>query len=189
MRNARMISNLVLAGLALFSIAAMWTRTRVVDIDGDGFKEAEIFYAGSQIVKTLVDVDHDGFKETVIFYKDGHRDRAEQDANNDGKVDRWIWYYFTGVARKIGEDFNFDGKADYWLYLRDGRVYRWEEDRNADGEPDLRTTYLLDKNGKTQLLQQSLDEDFDGNFESLSGITAAKKEAMLPHSLAEALLR
>ncbi len=165
-------------------------RSKKMDMDGDGYKEAEIFYSGNEIVKTLVDYDHDGFIETVIYYKNGHREHAEQDINADGKTDNRIYYYFTGIPWKVAEDFNRDGKPDYWFYLKDGKIYKWEQDRNGDGKADLRTTYGLDATGNTRtLVQQSYDDDFDGIFDALSGITIARREASLPHSLAEALLR
>lgn len=160
----------------------------MIDMDGDGYKEAEVFYGPEGIIRTLVDSNHDGRRETVIHYKDGHRDYAVQDSDGDRLTDRWISYYFTGVAWKIADDLNRDGKPDYWAYLKNGVIYKWEQDRNGDGKPDLRTTYEPD--GKTRVLvQQSSDDDLDGVFENYSGITAARKEAALPHSLAEALLR
>ncbi len=186
----RKLISVLFVSFASIGIAAAWPTEKMIDIDGDGYKEAKVFYSGSQIVKTLIDTNHDGRMESVIYYKNGYREHAEQDLNGDGLTDRWIYYYFTGTAWKIAEDFNQDGKPDYWLYLKDGRTYRWEQDRNRDGKPDVRTTYEVDKSGKTRtLVQQSYDDDFDGAFETLSGITVVKKEAMIPHSLAEALLR
>lgn len=179
----------VFFGLLLVAAATAWSReARMVDIDGDGYKEAEVFYGPEGIVKSLIDSDHDGRRETVINYKNGHRDNAIQDIDGDRRTDRWISYYFTGIAWKVVEDLNRDGKPDYWAYLKNGAIYRWEQDRNGDGKPDLRTTYEPD--GKTRVLvQQSSDDDLDGIFEVSSGITSARKEAFLPHSLAEALLR
>ena len=189
--NMKRWVSIIFVGSVFVGMSTAWSReSRTIDMDGDGYKEAEVFYSGNEIVSTLIDTDHDGFKETVIYYKNGYREHAEQDINKDGKTDRWIYYYFTGVAWKVAEDFDQDGKPDYWLYLKDGRIYRWEQDRNGDGRPDVRTTYETDKSGKTRtLVQQSFDDDFDGMFESFSAITAAKREAMIPHSLAEALLR
>jgi hypothetical protein len=179
----------VFFGLLLVAAATAWSReTRMADIDGDGYKEAEVFYGPEGIVRTLVDSDHDGRRETVIYYKNGHRDNAVQDNDGDRRTDRWISYYFTGVAWKVAEDLNRDGKPDYWMYLKDGVIYKWEQDRNGDGKPDLQTTYESD--GKTRvLIQQSADDDLDGVFEAYSGITNARREVALPHSPAEALLR
>jgi antitoxin component YwqK of YwqJK toxin-antitoxin module len=186
-----MKNQVVFIGFLLAGLATAWSReSRRIDINGDGYKEAEVYYSGKEIIKTLADYDHDGRMETVIYYKNGHREHAEQDINRDGKTDRWIYYYFTGVPWKVAEDRNGNEKPDYWFYLKDGKIYKWEQDRNGDGRADIRTTYEVDKAGKVRtLVQQSYDDDFDGVFESFSGITAAKKEAMIPHSLAEALLR
>ena len=162
----------------------------MVDVNGDGFKEAEVIYAGNQISRMLVDYNHDGYPETVVYYKNGYRERAEQDADRDGMTNRWTYYYFTGVPWKVAEDFDRDGKADYWFYLKGGEIYKWEQDRNGDGRADLRTIYEIDEAGVTRtLVQQSYDDNFDGVFESLSGITAARKEAMIPPPLSESLLR
>ncbi len=189
--NVRSLVSVFFLSFLLAGVGAAWSREgRAIDFDGDGHREAEVFYSGNEIVRTLVDTDHDGRMESVIHYKDGHRVRAEQDINWDGMTDRWIYYYFTGIPWKVAEDFNRDGTPDYWFYLRSGHIYKWEQDRNDDGRADIRTTYEVDKAGRTRaLVQQSYDDDFDGIFESCSGITAARREAMTPHSLAEALLR
>lgn len=120
----------VLVGFLLSGIAAAWPKDsrKMIDIDGDGYKEAEVFYSGKEVVRTLVDEDHDGQIETIIYYKNGARERAEQDFGRDGKTDRWIYYYFTGTPWKIAEDFDRDGMPDYWLYLKEGSIYRWEQE-------------------------------------------------------------
>jgi len=179
----------VFFGLLFVAAATAWSlETKMTDIDGDGYKEAEVFYGPEGIIKSLIDFDHDGRRETVIHYKNGHRDSAIQDNDGDHRTDRWISYYFTGAAWKVADDLNRDGKPDYWAYIKNGVIYKWEQDRNGDGKPDLRTTYEPD--GKVRVLvEQSSDDDLDGVFEASSGITSARKEAALPHSLAEALLR
>ncbi len=189
--EVRMIRSIMvlMAGMLFTGTAlAVPAQIRMADLDGDGYKEAEMYYAGGQIVKTLADFDRNSYKETVIYYKDGRRDHAEQYFTRDGMVDRWI-YYYAGVPWKVAEDLNRDGKADYWFYLKDGRVYRWEQDRNHDGKVDVRTVYEFSKSGKRTLARQSYDDDSDGIFEQLSGITAAKGPPAIPHSLAEVLLR
>ena len=187
----RYINHIGLVFFTLFLVVAAtaWSReARMIDMDGDGYKEAEVFYGPQGIIRTLIDSDRDGRRETVIYYKNGHRDYAIQDTDGDGRTDRWISYYFTGAAWKIAEDLNRDGKPDYWIYLKDGMIYKLEQDRNGDGKPDFRTTYEPD--GKTQVLvRQSWDEDSDGIFESSSAITAARREVALPHSFAQTLLR
>ena len=182
----------IFVGFVLAGSVTAWSmeNSRMADIDGDGYEEAEIFYEGNQIVKTFVDYDHDRRMESVIYYKNGARDHAEQDIDGNGSTDRWVYYYFTGVSWKVAEDRNVDTKPDYWFYLKDNKIYKWEQDTNGDGKADLRTVYETDKAGKTRsLVQQSSDGNFDGVFESFSGITAARREARIPHSLAEALLR
>lgn len=189
----RRVSSVIFIVFMLAGLSTAWSReNRKVDIDGDGYKEAEVFYSGNEIVKTLIDTDHNRYMETTIYYKNNYRNHAEQDMNQDGLTDRWIYYYFTGVPWKIAEDISQDGKGkpNYWFYLKDGQIYKWEQDRNGDGRPDIRTIYQTNKDNKTRILsQQEYDDNFDGVFESFSGITVARKEAMMPHSLAEALMR
>src|SRR5688572_21562322 len=108
--NMRRLITLIFICLALVSTGAVWVGNKNIDIDGDGYKEAQVLYSGNQIVKTLIDTYHDGFKDTVIYYKNGYREHAEQDTNRDGKADRWVYYYFTGVAWKVAEDLNKDGE-------------------------------------------------------------------------------
>ncbi|HTL70178.1 MAG TPA: hypothetical protein VL404_02685 [Candidatus Eisenbacteria bacterium] len=173
----------------LFTGTAAWAlESRKVDMDGDGFREADVLYEGGRVVRAVVDNDRDGRADGTIFYKAGRRDHAELDTNRDGKIDSWISYYFTGVPWRVIEDLNRDGVPDYWSYLKNGVLYRWEQDRNRDGMPDIRTTYDV-ATGKKTLVEQSLDDDFDGIFENMSNLTAANREAAVPHSLAEALLR
>ncbi len=159
------------------------------DVDGDGYREAEVFYSKGAIVKTLIDFDHDGRMESVIYYRDGYREKAEQDVNGDGKTDRWVSYYFTGIPWKVAEDTDGDGKPDYWTFLKNGWIYKWEQDRDGNGAPDVRTIYDPNTSKRRTLVHQSFDNDFDGFFESLSGVTAVREDAAFPHSLAEALLR
>jgi hypothetical protein len=125
------------------------------DLDGDGYKEARTLLKDGVIQRTWVDADLDGSPEMVIQYRNGRRDIATVDSNRDGTVDTWVHFYFTGAPWKVAEDYDGDGRADYWLYLRDGVVYKWEQDRNGDGKPDLKTV-----EGR-----QSFDDDFDGVFE------------------------
>ncbi len=187
----RVILRIGLVAFILLLVIAVtaWSReARMADSDGDGYMEAEVFYGPDGVVKSLIDFDHDGRRETVVNYKNGYRDNAIQDNDGDGRTDRWVSYYFTGVAWKIADDLNRDGAPDYWSYLKNGVIYKWEQDRNRDGKPDLRTTY--DPEGQTRvLIQQTSDNDWDGVFETSSGITSARRQAALPHSLAEALLR
>src|SRR3989338_6832029 len=119
MRNR--VVGVVFLGFLLAGVATAWARGgRMVDVNGDGFKEAEVIYAGNQISRMLVDYNHDGYPETVVYYKNGYRERAEQDADRDGMTNRWTYYYFTGVPWKVEEDFDRDAKADYWFYLKGG---------------------------------------------------------------------
>ena len=167
-----------------------WAESKKADLNGDGYKEAVVFSSEKKIGKIYLDLNKDGRYESIVYYdKNGHKERAENDTDLDGQTDQWVYYYFTGVPWKIAEDLNHDGKPDYWQYLKDGRVYKWEEDRLGSGKPDVRTIYEWDHDGKRVLSQQSYDNDSDGVFESLSGITMTKRLSVIPHSLAEALLR
>ncbi|MBI4353115.1 MAG: hypothetical protein HY593_04220 [Candidatus Omnitrophica bacterium] len=150
-----------------------------VDLDGDGHREATIFFENGRIVKVQVDRNLDKKIDCVIYYKDGFRIRAERDANYDKKIDVWIKYYFTGMPWFIAGDKNFDGKPDHWRYLKNGFVYKREWDRNFDGKPDLRMLFEAPPDMRfvpgihNRLVEIKEDNDFDGVFEK---ITRPKKK-------------
>lgn len=160
------------------------------DLDGDGIREAVVFYDGRTAVRAVSDVNQDGHPDMFIYYRDGVRDHADVDIDEDGRADKWIYYGQDGVPWKEAYDFDKNGRADYWVFYRSGQVSKWEQDRNDDGKPDVRTFY--ESSGKAiekPLFRQSFDNDYDGEYESVSGLSVLRPEVNIPHSLAEALLR
>ena len=143
-----------------------------MDIDGDGYTEAEVYTEDGKIIKSLIDEDHDGKIDTTVDYKNGYRDTAEKSTRHNGIVDVWIKYYFNGVPSMIARDANGDGKPDYWRYTKNGFVYKREWDRNHDGKPDVRFLYdvkpdlrlVADEN---RLIEREYDRNFDGSFETV----------------------
>jgi hypothetical protein len=184
----RLIAAGLLACLAWTVQAEAQPRKR--DLDGDGRAEALVFYEKNVPIKAVADRDNDGYVEAVFHYKGGRRDYAEIDLDRDGRTDQWVTYVLSGEAWKSGYDFDHDGRADYWTYTRNGKVYKWEQDRNGDGRPDLRTYYEApnDRIVEQPLFRQTYDNDFDGDFETFSGLSTRKPEPRIPHSLAEALI-
>ncbi len=153
------------------------------DFNRDGYKEGHVVYHDKQRVRAFVDSDADHVVDTVVYYKNGNRERAEKDTDGDGYVDTWIAYYFTGVPWKITEDTNHDGSPDYWLYLKNGKAYKWELDRNFDGKADVQTLM----SGDFKIDRQLTDDDYDGFYEHMKGRVASAH--LYPQSIAEALLR
>ena len=80
------------------------------------------------------------------------------DRDGDGRPDHWIHLQNGQVARELFDD-TADGVPDrsVWRDPVTGQELRVEEDRNADGRPDLVSEY---KNG--QLVRVRRDNDLDG---------------------------
>ena len=191
MKNLAGLVGLVLGALMVTGAWAAEPVLMAQDLDRDGYKEAVMVYEDGRIARSFLDMNADGKIDMVVSYKNGYRDHAEKDADADGRTDTWVSYYFTGVPWKVAEDMNRDGAADYWTYLKDGRIYKWELDRNLDGKPDVTTDLVQGPGGQTQTLvrihRQMADDDFDGVYERMQGAHPGRIAA-LPQSLAEALL-
>ncbi|GEM_PF-2216598 len=161
------------------------------DLNGDGYAEAEVFYAaGKRVEKMLIDTNHDGKTDRSVYYRQGQRERVEEDTNFDGRTDRWLTYDPTGNIWKEAFDLSAKGQPNYWRYFKEGVVYRWDRDRNLDGRPDRRTVLTNGagrKGPRAPFLKRSYDNDFDGVFERFTG--KVNPPEPLPGSLAEARYR
>lgn len=147
-------------------------KVRRADLNGDGSKEANIYYdENDKIVKIIMDKNHDAKTDCTIYYRNGYRDTAEIDANFDGIIDTVVFYYFTGVPASIAVDRNKDGKPDSWTYFQNGFLYKREWDRNFDGIPDYRIIfatkpdYRIDAKTELQKIEKQYDNNYDGVFE------------------------
>ena len=141
------------------------------DLDGDGTKEANVYYEGNKIMKIVMHKNHDGKTDSRIYYRAGFRDYAELDSNFDGIIDTVILYYFTGIPASIAVDRNGDSKPDRWTYFQNGIIYKREWDRNFDGIPDYRirfsvkADYRMDVKTEMQAIVKEYDNNNDGFFE------------------------
>ena len=157
----------------LFSVCALAAEdTKKADLDGDGFKETELFYDGKKITKALIDEDEDGQVDGTIYYKNGFREKGERDLNRDGQTDTWIKYYMTGIPWIITRDKNNDGKPDYWAYAKNGFIYKRECDRNVDGKADARVLIPVQSDFRELdmsrvSVERQYDNNFDGAFEKV----------------------
>lgn len=153
------------------------------------WSQAQVTYEKGRPLVAVFDFDGNGIADIVVHYRGGYRDRAWIDRDQDGHPDAWVDYYFTGPAWRVSEDFNRDDRPDYWMYLlywKDGSVYRWEQDTDYDGKPDLRTLLRAGARG-ARTLRQTADEDKDGVYDRSFGLNARPPQAP-PASHAEALL-
>lgn len=177
--------------------AAAAGTVRKTDLDGDGDKEANVYYEGSKIAKIVMDKNHDGKADATIYYRNGFRDYGELDGNYDGFVDTVILYYFTGVPASIAVDRNGDAKPERWTYFKNGIIYKRDWDRNYDGIPDYRIHFSTkadlraDTKGDIQAIVKEYDDNFDGIFEkkiSTKKKSRAKRVSALAGSLSEEVI-
>ena len=134
---------------------ALWAAERVEwkDEDGDGRKEAQIFYDGDKIVKALMDKNGDGKPDQWLYFVNGKRHAAEIDSDFDGKIDTWIMYDAEGKTKTIAKDTNHDGRPDSFQKLLKGRELVLKEyDRNFDGRIDKRELRQWDANKKIAIV-------------------------------------
>lgn len=107
-----------------------------------------------------VDTDFDGVKDVIRTYGDHGEKLTEQaDADYDGRVDTWITFGKTKVA-KIEFDKNGDGKADETRFYAGGELTRIQRDTNADEKPDIFEIY---RNGRLE--RMGIDGDHDGKVD------------------------
>jgi hypothetical protein len=141
-----------------------------MDLDGDGYKEAEVYFEGPKVVLALLDRNDDKKIDGTIHYRDGFREYAEIDADYDGRVETWVQYYFTGLPSLIRTDKDGDGSPDSWRHFQNGFIYKKEWDRNGDGAPDYRILTEADADFRGDLdrfrtVEKQYDNDFDGTFD------------------------
>ena len=164
---------LALGFWAVFMLPAIAAElmTRRMDLDGDGSKEADVYFDKKIITLATIDRNQDQQPDVTIHYKNGHRDFADIDTDFDGRPDMTIVYYFTGVPTAMKIDKNRDGRSDMWIYFQNGFIYRREWDRNFDGKPDYRVLFerkddfRMTADGKEQRVDKQYDDNFDGIFE------------------------
>ena len=142
------------------SLCFAMQRVEERDRDGDGRKETKIYFEDEKIIKMEIDENGDGKVDAVVYFKNGVPDTGQRDSDYNGKIDTWIKYDATGAPIVIGSDRHGRGKPDYWIYLKNGRIYMREWDRNFDGMPDFRT---LEEDHR--LIEKLYDDNFDGKFE------------------------
>ena len=90
-----------------------------------------------------------------------------------GLASAYFLYTYNTPFGTYTADYNRDGVTDEWTYWRDTRVTHVEQDRNFDGDVDVRHTYSA-RNG-VELTES--DDDFDGTFETVYTYTYAQLTA------------
>lgn len=122
------------------------------------------FREGEEVRRTLlcreVDTNLDGVKDLFRTYDDqGAKLTEAADTNYDGKIDTWITFSGTRIAR-IEVDDNGDGEPDETRYYTGGKLSRLQKDTNHDRKPDLFEVYA---DGVLQRV--GIDSNFDGQVD------------------------
>jgi hypothetical protein len=106
----------------------------------------------------VLDRDGDGQPDHWIHLQNGQIAREHFDENGDRRPDRAVWRDpVTGHEQRVEEDRNADGRPDLISEYRDGQIARVRRDDNYDGAPDAWSYYR----GGT-LVREELDPDGDG---------------------------
>jgi putative signal transducing protein len=77
------------------------------------------------------------------------------------------WLHYNTPVTSDGVDYDNDGKYEERYVYEGKKLKSVENDRNADGRPDLR--YAYDSHGVVEAAYS--DDDFDGRFETVQHIT------------------
>jgi hypothetical protein len=106
----------------------------------------------------VLDRDGDGQPDHWIHLQNGQIAREQFDEDGDRRPDRAVWRDpVTGHEQRIEEDRNADGRPDLISEYRDGQIARVRRDDNYDGAPDAWSYY---RSGI--LVREELDPDGDG---------------------------
>jgi hypothetical protein len=106
----------------------------------------------------VLDRDGDGRPDHWIYLKDGQVGRELFDDTGDGAPDRSVWRDpVTGKETRVEEDRNADGRPDLVSEYKDGQLARVRRDTNFDGAPDVWSYYRAG-----QLIREEEDPDGDG---------------------------
>lgn len=146
------------AASAVFS-AGLWAAQKIelVDEDGDGKKETQVFWEGSKKVKALSDKNNDGKPDITVLYKAGKRISAEFDKDFDGRVEVWTIYDQKEKVKRRAKDTNKDGKPDLYQEMMPGGPILKEYDRNFDGKIDKRSLQVFNQDKKAPIFTNKLE--------------------------------
>ena len=142
--------------------------TRIVEIDIDGDKRAEIYNhyrdrssSTPLLVRKEVDLNSDGQVDVISYFDDaGKLEREEMDSNFDGHFD-WIDHYQDGVRVMAETDTDMDGRSNVYAYYVDGKIQRKERDSNGDGRIDVWERFGADGT----VTRTGSDTDGDGRID------------------------
>lgn len=179
-KTALLTAGLFLASGALS--ANLWAAQRIeqLDEDGDGRKETQEFWEGSNRVKAISDKNNDGKPDVFVQYKGGKLLSAELDRDYNGNIDTWTMYDAKEKVKRRVKDTNNDGKPDFYQETMPGGPILKEYDRNFDGRVDKRALQLFNPNKKIPIYTNRLeylatpgydtiwfeeDSDFDGKID------------------------
>jgi len=126
-----------------------------------GTRRIVFFSMDGKPLEALEDQDADGRFERTLFYADGHLKKVLVDRNGDGRPEKILLFDSKERLKELLFDRNADGRPDKWQFYRAGRVVEVREDRDFDGQVDLRAE--IGNSGKPQRIER--DEDHDGCFE------------------------
>lgn len=122
------------------------------------------FREGEEVRRTLlcreVDTNLDGVKDLFRTYDDqGAKLTEAADTDYDGKIDTWITFAGTRIAR-IEFDGNGNGEPDETRYYTGGKLSRLQKDTNHDKKPDVFEVY---SDGVLQRV--GVDANYDGQVD------------------------
>ncbi len=115
---------------------------RESDLNGDGTKDTVRYYnEDGRPLREEADRNFDGTLDTITIFQDGRIVRQEIDENNDGRVDEKIYFDDDGHATRTERD--LAGRStpdtwhpDRWEYYENGRMVRMGTDLDGDGRVD-----------------------------------------------------